>query len=206
MTPATDRDLKCRAAHVVDKDDRSRILLLAECDASRLRYAPSAFSLANVDLVRRESALTLLLSCILCLAASQFPPSMMAATVLGKRTRGAVDTEGKPLEALLRSFPISILTHLFAALPVRTASKRRTIAPRVHREVAAPASPRRTRSTAKVAGQPPDQENGEVNGKVSDKAPSKHTLRDEKGGSPTKINSHFRTSKLVEGKPREAEG
>ncbi|KAJ5577906.1 uncharacterized protein N7459_006870 [Penicillium hispanicum] len=101
----------------------------------------------------------------------------MAATVLGKRTRGAVDTE---------------------ALPVRTASKRRTIAPRVHREVAVPASPRRTRSTAKAAGQPPDQENGEVNGKVSDKAPSKHTLRDEKGGSPTRINSHFRTSKLVE--------
>lgn len=48
-----------------------------------------------------------------------------------------------------------------------------------------------------------DQENGDVNTKNADKAPSKHTLREEKGGSPTKINSHFRTSKLVEGKLRD---
>ncbi|OQD76533.1 hypothetical protein PENDEC_c004G06066 [Penicillium decumbens] len=100
----------------------------------------------------------------------------MAATVLGKRTRGAEDTEG---------------------LPVRTASKRRTIAPRAPRQDAPVIPLRRTRSTAKRLGQEPDQENDDVK-KNLDKAPSKHTIREEQGGSPTKINSHFRTSKLVE--------
>ncbi|KAJ5553133.1 hypothetical protein N7494_002511 [Penicillium frequentans] len=105
----------------------------------------------------------------------------MATTVLGKRNRSAVEAE---------------------ALPVRTASKRRTVAPRVHREVAA-APPRRTRSTRLAAKnqdaeQPVDQENGDVINKISEKAHSKHTLRDDQGGSPTKIKSHFRTSKLVE--------
>ncbi|KAJ5204216.1 uncharacterized protein N7498_005095 [Penicillium cinerascens] len=100
----------------------------------------------------------------------------MAATVLGKRTRDAEDSEG---------------------LPVRTASKRRTIAPRAPRQDA-PAIPlRRTRSTVKRLGHPPDQENEDVK-KNLDKAPSKHTIREEQGGSPTRINSHFRTSKLVE--------
>lgn len=95
---------------------------------------------------------------------------------------------------------------------MRTASKRRTLAPRApreNRENTAPASIRRTRSTAKRLGQLPeqetDQENGDVNTKKADKAPSKHTLREEQGGSPTKINSHFRTSKLVEGKLRDRE-
>ena len=50
-----------------------------------------------------------------------------------------------------------------------------------------------------------DQENGEVINKISEKAHSKHTLRDDQGGSPTKIKSHFRTSKLVEGKLRDLE-
>lgn len=90
---------------------------------------------------------------------------------------------------------------------MRTASKRRTVAPRAHREVAA-APPRRTRSTRLAAKnqdaeQTVDQENGDVINKISEKAHSKHTLRDDQGGSPTKIKSHFRTSKLVEGKPRE---
>lgn len=97
---------------------------------------------------------------------------------------------------------------------MRTASKRRTIAPRAPREDRAPHEDRapvpirRTRSTAKRLGQLPDQENGNVsnkNDKNADKAPSKHTLREEHGGSPTKISSHFRTSKLVEGKLREPE-
>lgn len=92
---------------------------------------------------------------------------------------------------------------------MRTASKRRTLAPRAPRENTAPVSIRRTRSTAKRLGQLPeqetDQENGDVNSKNADKAPSKHTLREDKGGSPTKINSHFRTSKLVEGKLRDRE-
>ncbi|KAJ5180511.1 hypothetical protein N7492_003721 [Penicillium capsulatum] len=96
----------------------------------------------------------------------------MAATVLGKRSRAA-DTE---------------------ALPVRTASKRRTVAPHVQRETA---PLRRTRSSAKLAEQPIDQENGDLI-KPTDRAPSKHTLREEQDGSPTKINSHFRSSKLVE--------
>ncbi|KAJ5092083.1 hypothetical protein NUU61_006953 [Penicillium alfredii] len=99
----------------------------------------------------------------------------MAATVLGKRTRSAIESE---------------------ALPVRTASKRRTLTPRVHREDKAPQPPRRLRSNAKVADQPPDQENG-VDKTLVDKAPSKHTLRDNQGGSPTNINSHFRSSKPV---------
>ena len=33
-----------------------------------------------------------------------------------------------------------------------------------------------------------------------EKALSKHTIHEEQGGSPSKINSHFRTSKFVEGK------
>jgi len=85
---------------------------------------------------------------------------------------------------------------------VRTASKRRTIAPRAPRQDAPVIPLRRTRSTAKRLGQGPDQENDDVK-KNLDKAPSKHTIREEQGGSPTKINSHFRTSKLVEGKLRE---
>lgn len=92
----------------------------------------------------------------------------------------------------------------FPDLPVRTASKRRTIAPRAPRQDAPDIPLRRTRSTAKRLGQLPGQENDEVK-KTVDKAPSKHTIREEQGGSPTKINSHFRTSKLVEGKLRELE-
>ncbi|KAJ5729292.1 uncharacterized protein N7483_003800 [Penicillium malachiteum] len=104
----------------------------------------------------------------------------MAATILGKRTRG-VEAE---------------------ALPVRTASRRRTAAPRVHDEVAVPILPRRTRSTRLAAKkenveQELDQEN-EANNKTSDKAASKHTLREDDGECPVKIKSHFRTSKLVE--------
>jgi cell division control protein 6 len=99
----------------------------------------------------------------------------------------------------------SILTSLVPALPVRTASKRRTVAPRARREEAAvPKSIPRTRSRAKIVEPVPDQENGDVT-KTSDKALSKHTIREEQGGSPSKINSHFHTSKLVEGKPREPE-
>ncbi|KAJ5717444.1 hypothetical protein N7488_003090 [Penicillium malachiteum] len=106
----------------------------------------------------------------------------MAATVLGKRTRG-VEVE---------------------ALPVRTASRRRTAAPRAH-DQAVPILPRRTRSTRLAAKkesteQELDQEN-EANKKTADKAASKHTLhtlREDDGGSPVKIKSHFRTSKLVE--------
>ncbi|KAJ5331144.1 hypothetical protein N7476_000927 [Penicillium atrosanguineum] len=100
----------------------------------------------------------------------------MAATVLGKRTRGAEDLEG---------------------LPVRTTSKRRTIQPRALRQDAPAVPPRRTRSTAKRLGQHPDQENDDVK-KTLETAPSKHTIHEEQGRSPTKINSHFRTSKLVE--------
>ncbi|KAJ5938214.1 hypothetical protein N7454_004556 [Penicillium verhagenii] len=110
----------------------------------------------------------------------------MATTILGKRTRNAVEAE---------------------VLPVRTASKRRTAAPRVHHEVDA-APIRRTRSTrlttkTQDAEQPSDQENGDVIKKISEKAHSKHTLRDEQGGSPAKIKSHFRTSKLVEDEKHE---
>ncbi|KAJ5096928.1 hypothetical protein N7456_007649 [Penicillium angulare] len=114
----------------------------------------------------------------------------MATTVLGKRTRSAADLE---------------------ALPVRTASKRRTIAPRTKTEtVTAPVPPRRTRSTRLAvknqdAEQILDQENERANEKTSDKVPSKHTLHDDQGRSPIKIKSHFRTSKLVEDKPEKCE-
>lgn len=107
--------------------------------------------------------------------------------------------------SIVRTFLRDSITDIyFPGLPVRTASKRRTVAPRASRQDA-PAIPlRRTRSTAKRLGQPPDQENEDVK-KNLDKAPSKHTIREEQGGSPTRINSHFRTSKLVEGKLRESE-
>ncbi|KAJ5498862.1 ATPase AAA-type core [Penicillium expansum] len=97
----------------------------------------------------------------------------MAGTVLGKRTRGDVDP----------------------ALPVRTASKRRTVAPRVHQRETLPL--RRTRSTVKKAVEQPDQENGEIK-TVSENVASKHTLRDDQFKSPVKINSHFTVSKPVE--------
>ncbi|KAJ5612879.1 hypothetical protein N7510_006073 [Penicillium lagena] len=97
----------------------------------------------------------------------------MAASVLGKRSR-AVDEE----------------------LPQRTASKRRTRTPRVHQEESEPRPKRQLRSRTKD-GQP-DQENGDGNKGAADIVPSKHTLRDGQGGSPTKINSHFRSSKPVE--------
>lgn len=127
----------------------------------------------------------------------------MAATVLGKRTRSAAEPEGKN-SRVSPAFQ-SILTSLVTALPVRTASKRRTVAPRTRREdVAVPKSIPRTRSRAKIAEPAPDQENGDIS-KTSDKALSKHTIREEQGGSPSKINSHFRTSKLVDGKLREPE-
>ena len=79
------------------------------------------------------------------------------------------------------------------------------MAPRTPREdVAVPKSIPRTRSRAKIAEPTPDQENGDIT-KPSDKALSKHTIREEQGGSPSKISSHFRTSKLVDGKLREPE-
>ncbi|CAP95330.1 Pc21g04330 [Penicillium rubens Wisconsin 54-1255] len=98
----------------------------------------------------------------------------MAGTVLGKRTHGAVDS----------------------GLPVRTASKRRTVAPRAHQRDTVPTSLRRTRSAVKKAEQP-DQENGESK-TVSENVSSKHTLRDDQFKSPVKINSHFTVSKPVE--------
>lgn len=86
----------------------------------------------------------------------------MAATILGKRSRGT-ESEG---------------------LPVRTASKRRTIAPRAPRDVGAPpqTSLPRTRSSARLARQAPDQENEEaknVNTEVQKKRRSKHTIIEE---------------------------
>ncbi|KAJ5250293.1 hypothetical protein N7489_000703 [Penicillium chrysogenum] len=102
----------------------------------------------------------------------------MAGTVLGKRTHGAVDS----------------------GLPVRTASKRRTVAPRAHQRDTVPTSLRRTRSAVKKAEQP-DQENGESK-TVSENVSSKHTLRDDQFKSPVKINSHFTVSKPVEGKSK----
>ncbi|KAJ5269198.1 hypothetical protein N7505_004956 [Penicillium chrysogenum] len=99
---------------------------------------------------------------------------VMAGTVLGKRTHGAVDS----------------------GLPVRTASKRRTVAPRAHQRDTVPTSLRRTRSAVKKAEQP-DQENGESK-TVSENVSSKHTLRDDQFKSPVKINSHFTVSKPVE--------
>ncbi|KAJ6184297.1 hypothetical protein N7519_005598 [Penicillium mononematosum] len=98
----------------------------------------------------------------------------MAGTILGKRTHGAVDS----------------------GLPVRTASKRRTVAPRAHQRDTVPTSLRRTRSAVKKAEQP-DQENGESK-TVSENISSKHTLRDDQFKSPVKINSHFTVSKPVE--------
>jgi cell division control protein 6 len=128
----------------------------------------------------------------------------MAATVLGKRSRSAAEPEGKAPSSYFLPFR-SILTSLVPGLPVRTASKRRTVAPPARREDAAvPNSIPRTRSRAKIAEPLTDQENGDVI-KPSDKTLSKHTSREEQGGSPSKINSHFRTSKLVEGKLRERE-
>ncbi|KAJ5178142.1 Cell division protein Cdc6 [Penicillium coprophilum] len=97
----------------------------------------------------------------------------MAGTVLGKRTR-AVE----------------------AALPVRTASKRRTVAPRAHQQDTVPTSLRRTRSTVNKAVEP-DQENGESK-TVPENVSSKHTLRDDQFKSPVKINSHFTVSKSVD--------
>ncbi|KAJ6139344.1 ATPase AAA-type core [Penicillium samsonianum] len=99
----------------------------------------------------------------------------MAGTVLGKRTRGDVDP----------------------ALPVRTASKRRTVALRIHQRDTVPVPLRRTRSTVKKAVEQPDQENGESK-TVSENVSSKHTLRDDQFKSPVKINSHFTVSKPVE--------
>ncbi|KAJ6148089.1 hypothetical protein N7497_010071 [Penicillium chrysogenum] len=98
----------------------------------------------------------------------------MAGTVLGKRTHGAVDS----------------------GLPVRTASKRRTVAPRAHQRDTVPTSLRRTRSAVKKAEQP-DHENGESK-TVSENVSSKHILRDDQFKSPVKINSHFTVSKPVE--------
>ncbi|KAI2791421.1 hypothetical protein POX_c04281 [Penicillium oxalicum] len=101
----------------------------------------------------------------------------MAASVLGKRARNTTEPEG---------------------LPVRTASRRRTAAPRACGEDAPVSKPiPRTRSRTSIARNAPDQENGN-SAKPSEKALSKHTIHEEQGGSPSKINSHFRTSKFVE--------
>lgn len=119
----------------------------------------------------------------------------MAGTVLGKRTRGDVDS-GKIIHP---TFPCSLSSSshpLSLALPVRTASKRRTVAPRVH---TVPTPLRRTRSTVKKTVEQSDQENGESK-PVSENVASKHTLRDDQFKSPVKINSHFTVSKPVEGK------
>ncbi|CAG7994694.1 unnamed protein product [Penicillium salamii] len=114
----------------------------------------------------------------------------MAGTVLGKRNR--VESE---------------------ALPVRTASKRRTVAPRAKKEKeVAPVTLRRTRSTVqKVREQSqPDQENGDKKNVSEDEGQvevvsSKHTLREEQFKSPVKVKSHFRASKKVEVKPEKLE-
>ncbi|KAJ6054897.1 hypothetical protein N7499_005847 [Penicillium canescens] len=99
----------------------------------------------------------------------------MAGTVLGKRAR--VESE---------------------ALPVRTASKRRTIVPRSRQEPA-PAQPlRRTRSTVKKALEQPDQENGKE--KIVSEV-SKHTLRDDEPHSPVKANTHVQIPESVDEEP-----
>lgn len=89
-------------------------------------------------------------------------------------------------------------------MPVRTASKRRTIAPRAKKEQeAAPVPLRRTRSTVQKALQKalPDQENGD-NKPVSqnvETVSSKHTLPKEQVKSPVKspvkVSSRFHASK-----------
>lgn len=112
------------------------------------------------------------------------------------------------------TFPFSFLLLTFSsALPVRTASKRRTVAPRTKKEKeAAPVTLRRTRSTVQKAREQSqhDQENGDKKNVSEDEGQvevvsSKNTLREDQFKSPVKVKSHFRASKQVEVKPEKLE-
>lgn len=127
----------------------------------------------------------------------------MAATVLGKRQRSAIETEGRHIcsiiENLLFSFHSLTLSH--PVLPLRTPSKRRTRAPRILEEVGNPtiSSTRQLRSRTRDCS--PQQENDpSVKASTAGNGRSKHTVCDEKALSPTKTKSHVLTTKTTTGK------
>lgn len=107
----------------------------------------------------------------------------MAATILGKRQRGGIESEGSTL-----LLPCSFHCVLTAAgLPVRTASKRRSRTP----QIAQTEEPRRTRSTKKKSTSV--QEDAGAKGKGlrrSETVPTKLASQDPVA-SPTKTKTRL---------------
>ncbi|KAL4893341.1 P-loop containing nucleoside triphosphate hydrolase protein [Aspergillus ambiguus] len=118
----------------------------------------------------------------------------MAASVLGKRQRGPIDTEAP-------------------SLPLRSASKRCTRPPRILQELSEPvaSSTRQLRSKASRtrSGSALHEEN--ENDVDTHKSPSngasrpKNTAQDDKAPSPVKINTHIRASKAKLSKDEQQE-
>ncbi|KAH8698287.1 putative cell division control protein Cdc6 [Talaromyces proteolyticus] len=102
----------------------------------------------------------------------------MAATVLGKRSRAAIDLE--------------------EPLPLRSGSKRRARPPRIHEEEQSPnlstASPR---SKAVDCSGPFSENDANVKKLTIGNSRSKRNVRNDNTLSPSKIDSHFKASKPV---------
>jgi cell division control protein 6 len=124
----------------------------------------------------------------------------MAATVLGKRQRGAIEPEGNSS----RSFSFSILTDFFSiALPLRSGSKRRARVPQIHEEENGhPFIPSTVRLRSKTGDANGPQQGTDTNVKSSTigNGRSKRNVRNDNTLSPSKIDAHFRASKSVTGK------
>ncbi|GES63063.1 cell division control protein Cdc6 [Aspergillus terreus] len=116
----------------------------------------------------------------------------MTVSVLGKRQRGSIDAEAP-------------------SLPLRSASKRCTRAPRILQELSEPTvSPtRRLRSNASRTRSGSIFHHENENNVGPRKSPSnendhpKHTTQDDEPPSPVKINTHFCASKSAQSRPSE---
>ncbi|QKX62470.1 uncharacterized protein TRUGW13939_09631 [Talaromyces rugulosus] len=103
----------------------------------------------------------------------------MATTVLGKRSRTAIDLE--------------------EPLPLRSGSKRRARTPRIHEEdeppSALPTTRRRSRAVDSVG--PSAENDASIRKSAIGNSRSKRIVRNENTLSPPKIDSHFKASKPV---------
>lgn len=132
------------------------------------------------------------------------PPRLtftMAATVLGKRQRAAIEQEGNSS----RSFSLSILADSFSeALSLRSGSKRRARAPRIHEEqngnpFISPTA--RLRSKTGDGCGPYQGDDTNVKSSTIGNGRSKRNVRNDNTlSSPSKIDAHFPASKSVTGR------
>lgn len=130
----------------------------------------------------------------------------MAATVLGKRQRGAIEVQGNKSPFDHQVALSTVLAELtLKPVPVRSSSGRkqaRSGAPQICQDSAEPPVPSTRQLRSRTIHENDLQQENDIDWKrsASDNVPSKHNAHDSHVYSSKKINSHFRNSKFINGR------